>query len=137
MYYQLLIINYYYFKTKCFKAVDEDGSGFIEHKEFKGFIEKLYNQQFTDEEAQQLMGNYDTNKDGKISWEEFKDQAVRELNTISSFYQENIFDTEQPKQEQARKERKWEDLTTDEQAFYTKVRKNFYCLQCKCTNFFV
>merc|ERR1712096_318796 len=60
---------------KAFEGVDEDGSGFIEEKELKIVMTQVATDlgipEPSDDEVKDVLKELDTNKDGKISEEEF------------------------------------------------------------------
>lgn len=55
---------------KLFAQIDTDGSGCIDPVEFKHAM-KEFGVILTEEEVSQILKYYDTNKDGKISFDEF------------------------------------------------------------------
>lgn len=60
----------------AFAVFDTDGSGSIDRKELKMLMKKL-GQALSDGELDAMMDEVDTNKDGEISFEEFKAMMVR------------------------------------------------------------
>ena len=54
----------------AFKAFDKDGSGFIEPNELRDLMRKL-GEKLTDDDIKAMMQLADTNKDGKIDYNEF------------------------------------------------------------------
>uniref|UniRef100_A0A7S2V2Y5 EF-hand domain-containing protein n=1 Tax=Fibrocapsa japonica TaxID=94617 RepID=A0A7S2V2Y5_9STRA len=55
----------------AFKKVDRDGSGFIERNEIEALLREVYRGDCPRNEVEMFMAKFDTNQDGKISWEEF------------------------------------------------------------------
>jgi hypothetical protein len=60
----------------AFSVFDSDGSGSIDRKELKRLMKKL-GQALTEAELDAMMDEVDTDKDGVISFEEFKSMMVR------------------------------------------------------------
>jgi len=60
---------------KTFNEADTNKSGFIEYNEFKEFIAKIHKKlnrpEPTDKDMKEYLKEYDTDKDGKISKQEF------------------------------------------------------------------
>ena len=61
-----------------FKIMDSDGSGALDYSEFKKALDD-YKVGASEEEAQQLFGIFDKNRDGTINFEEFLDYLLGEL----------------------------------------------------------
>lgn len=55
---------------QIFNEFDEDGNGFVTNVEFRNAIRRL-GLGITSREIDQLMGQIDTNQDGKIDYQEF------------------------------------------------------------------
>jgi Ca2+-binding EF-hand superfamily protein len=53
-----------------FKDMDRNGNGTIEPIEFK-YCMRVWGVELTEEEVSQIVKYFDTNKDGKISFDEF------------------------------------------------------------------
>lgn len=56
--------------TKIFEDIDTDGSGFLDKEELKAVTVRL-GEDFTDKEIRKIFKAMDTDKDGKVSLEEF------------------------------------------------------------------
>ncbi|KXJ09680.1 Calmodulin [Exaiptasia diaphana] len=50
--------------------IDRDGSGYISPEELR-YVVCNTGEKFTQSEAEELIGMFDVNKDGELSWEEF------------------------------------------------------------------
>ena len=57
---------------KCFKSLDVNGYGFIDEKSLRMFMKKL-GHQLLKREVNSVIRRIDTNGDGRIGLEEFKD----------------------------------------------------------------
>ena len=57
---------------EAFKRVDRDGSGFITSNEVEELLYETYGYPALEEEIKMFMDEFDANKDGKVSMEEFK-----------------------------------------------------------------
>jgi len=55
-----------------FKRIDRDGSGFISSEEVEVLLFETYGFPPLEDEVGMFMDEFDANKDGKISWEEFQ-----------------------------------------------------------------
>jgi Ca2+-binding EF-hand superfamily protein len=55
-----------------FQRIDRDGSGFITADEVETLLFETYGFPPLEDEVGMFMEEFDTNKDGKISWEEFQ-----------------------------------------------------------------
>ncbi|XP_069105949.1 calmodulin-like protein 3 isoform X2 [Argopecten irradians] len=55
----------------AFKLFDKDGNGLIDAKEFREIVQKLGGDPLLDSEIAEMMDMADTNKDGKIDYQEF------------------------------------------------------------------
>jgi Ca2+-binding EF-hand superfamily protein len=55
---------------KLFSEMDRNGNGTVEPVEFK-YCMRVWGAEFTEEEITQIVKHFDTNKDGKISFDEF------------------------------------------------------------------
>jgi hypothetical protein len=55
-----------------FRAVDTDGSGFIDKRELKQLLRKLYDREPSEYEHTLFLMHFDTNRDGRISLPEFR-----------------------------------------------------------------
>ena len=60
----------------AFAVFDTDGSGSIDRKELKRLMKKL-GQALTEAEVDAMMDEVDSNGDGEISYDEFKEMMVR------------------------------------------------------------
>lgn len=58
------------FKT-AFERIDRDRSGYIEIEEVQALLRETYGVEPLDEEVTMFMLEFDSNSDGKITWEEF------------------------------------------------------------------
>ena len=56
------------FARRCFKAIDTDRSGALDHEEMLAYLSELT---YTEEEAASLINKADTNQDGSIDFDEF------------------------------------------------------------------
>ena len=56
---------------KAFNKYDKDGNGFITRDEFRRVVEDKYQAKLTAKQVDALMIQADTNKDGRIDYEEF------------------------------------------------------------------
>ena len=56
----------------AFRRVDTDGSGFITVDEISVLLREALNRTPTDYQVRSFLAFFDSNADGKISWEEFK-----------------------------------------------------------------
>lgn len=68
----------------AFSRLDKDRSGFIEANEVEDLLHDTYGFPPLEEEVTMFMTQFDLNKDGKISWDEFKfvlEKIKSELNT--------------------------------------------------------
>ena len=63
-----------------FKRYDKDGDGFVTHQELKNFATKRRSS-ITDREIEEMIKLADTNKDGKVSFEEYK-AMLNKLGTV-------------------------------------------------------
>ena len=57
---------------EAFKRVDRDNSGFITSNEVEELLFETYGYPALEDEIKMFMDEFDTNKDGKVSMEEFK-----------------------------------------------------------------
>uniref|UniRef100_A0A7S1GHL3 EF-hand domain-containing protein n=1 Tax=Cyclophora tenuis TaxID=216820 RepID=A0A7S1GHL3_CYCTE len=57
---------------EAFERMDEDGSGFIETTEIESLLSDVYGGDVPKFEIDSFLRFFDSNKDGKISWEEFE-----------------------------------------------------------------
>lgn len=64
---------------RVFKIIDDDNSGYIDKNEFAKAL-KDYRVQVTPDEANVLYGIFDTNRDGRISYDEFLRGVVGAMN---------------------------------------------------------
>ena len=55
-----------------FKRMDKDGSGAITADEVEDLLHDTYGFPPLEVEVQMFMDNFDLNRDGKVTWEEFK-----------------------------------------------------------------
>ncbi|KAK3738708.1 hypothetical protein QZH41_006253 [Actinostola sp. cb2023] len=55
---------------RAFKKFDRDGSGYISPEELR-YVVCNTGEKFSQSEAEELIGMFDINKDGQLSWEEF------------------------------------------------------------------
>mmetsp|Transcript_23576 Transcript_23576/g.41791 ORF Transcript_23576/g.41791 Transcript_23576/m.41791 type:complete len:187 (-) Transcript_23576:2244-2804(-) len=64
----------------AFARIDRDGSGYIDVEEVKALLRGTYGCEPLDEEVAMFMIEFDSNSDGRISWEEFASavQRIRE-----------------------------------------------------------
>ena len=60
-----------------FKRMDKDGSGAITADEVEDLLHDTYGFPPLEEEVAMFMENFDLNKDGKVTWEEFKSTLER------------------------------------------------------------
>ena len=67
-------------KEERFKRYDKDGDGFVTHQELKDFATKR-RLSITDREIEEMIKDADTNKDGKVSFEEYK-AMMNKLGTV-------------------------------------------------------
>ena len=67
-------------KEERFKRYDKDGDGFVTHQELKDFATKR-RLSITDMEIEEMIKDADTNKDGKVSFEEYK-AMMNKLGTV-------------------------------------------------------
>ncbi len=67
------------FALRCFKAIDTDNSGNLDREEMFAYLEQLA---YTREEAETLIEQADTNKDGSIDFDEFVAGLAKHLNKI-------------------------------------------------------
>ena len=56
---------------RSFNKVDKDHSGFITSDEVENLLFETYGFPPLEEEVKLFMDEFDTNNDGKVSWEEF------------------------------------------------------------------
>ena len=54
-----------------FNKIDKDGSGTISHDEVEDLLHETYGFPPLEDEVRMFMTNFDLNKDGRISWDEF------------------------------------------------------------------
>ena len=57
---------------EAFNYFDKNGSGLLDQKEVKGLLVMLYKKDVCQKEIQKIINDLDTNKDGEISFDEFK-----------------------------------------------------------------
>ena len=62
---------------EAFKRVDRDNSGFITSNEVEELLYETYGYPALEEEIKMFMEEFDANKDGKVSLEEFKAALTR------------------------------------------------------------
>jgi hypothetical protein len=60
-----------------FRRLDKDGSGAITADEVEDLLHDTYGFPPLEEEVAMFMDNFDLNKDGKVTWEEFKNTLER------------------------------------------------------------
>uniref|UniRef100_UPI0030BA2B50 Genetically Encoded Green Calcium Indicator YTnC2-5 based on Troponin C from toadfish n=1 Tax=synthetic construct TaxID=32630 RepID=UPI0030BA2B50 len=72
--------------TESFRTFDKDGDGFIDREEFGGII-RLTGEQLTDEDSDEIFGDSDTDKNGRIDFGEFLKMVenVRGINSHSVY----------------------------------------------------
>mgnify|MGYP006280924461 CR=1 FL=1 len=56
---------------QAFERIDKDSSGYIEVGEVWNLLKETYGMDPLEEEVEMFMQEFDTNQDGRISWEEF------------------------------------------------------------------
>uniref|UniRef100_A0A3Q3J6Z9 EF-hand domain-containing protein n=1 Tax=Monopterus albus TaxID=43700 RepID=A0A3Q3J6Z9_MONAL len=56
--------------SECFRIFDKNGDGFLDRAEF-GEILHLTGETVTEEDIDEMFGESDSNKDGKIDFDEF------------------------------------------------------------------
>ena len=66
-----------------FKRVDRDGSGFISSEEVEILLFETYGFPPLEEEVTLFMQEFDTNQDGKVTWEEFQAALNRLRETVN------------------------------------------------------
>ena len=66
---------------------DRNGDGYISKAEFKHCM-MHFGEQFTDEEVEEMIAEADSNKDGRIDYEEFSQMILREIELESREEQE-------------------------------------------------
>mmetsp|Transcript_4358 Transcript_4358/g.6697 ORF Transcript_4358/g.6697 Transcript_4358/m.6697 type:complete len:341 (-) Transcript_4358:40-1062(-) len=65
------VFDTFYNMKEAFHNADTDGSGFIEKEELKAVLKDTMNIAASDEEVTLLIQEFDTNKDGKLAYNEF------------------------------------------------------------------
>ena len=60
------------FKAK-FEEIDRDNSGYIDRRELREMLFKVYDSEPNDRELTLFLTYFDTNSDGRISWPEFRE----------------------------------------------------------------
>ena len=60
--------------TAAFKMFDRDGNGKVTAPELQKTFEKEYDVKLSEKEAQKKVKDFDKNKDGSLSYEEFMKQ---------------------------------------------------------------
>ena len=71
---------------ELFQKIDLDGSNEIDKKEFREFMKKLYaksGKKISNELIDKFIKNLDKDKSGTINLEEFRDYAIKILETLS------------------------------------------------------
>ena len=68
----------------AFKRVDKDSSGYITSNEVEELLYETYGYPALEEEIKMFMEDFDSNHDGKISYDEFKDALSRMRTTLNS-----------------------------------------------------
>ena len=56
----------------AFERLDEDGSGYVETAEIESLLSDVYDGDVPSYEVDSFMRFFDSNKDGRISWQEFE-----------------------------------------------------------------
>lgn len=56
---------------QAFDRIDSDGSGYIEVNEVSELLTRTYGMEPLDEEVEMFIEEFDNNRDGRISWDEF------------------------------------------------------------------
>lgn len=67
---------------KSFKTIDANENGVIDAHELKKHLSFWAGKDLSDDEFLPILAEYDTNKDGVVSWEEFKNKTLVELNAL-------------------------------------------------------
>jgi hypothetical protein len=57
---------------EAFDEIDSDGSGFIDSDEIRSLLDRVYDGRVPGFEVEAFLKFFDSNKDGRISWEEFE-----------------------------------------------------------------
>ena len=55
----------------AFKRIDKDNNGYIDIDEVEKLLEETYGFEPLEEEVEAFMNNFDLNRDGRVTWEEF------------------------------------------------------------------
>lgn len=57
---------------RSFSKLDKDGSGFIEVDELSALLEDVFHGPAPESQVRALLARFDSNSDGRVSWEEFR-----------------------------------------------------------------
>lgn len=71
---RLMKINTNFYRKLVKGKIDKDGDGFVTEQELKDWIKYAQNK-YIYEDAEKQVENNDLNKDGFVSWEEYKNNT--------------------------------------------------------------
>jgi len=69
---------------RAFDLIDSDGSGFIEGAEVKAFLRAATGKEPLPNHVAKFVAYFDSNQDGKISWEEFSSEFANVINLLEA-----------------------------------------------------
>jgi EF-hand domain pair/Protein of unknown function (DUF760) len=81
---------------EAFDKLDRDGSGYIDAAEIHALLQTVYDDSVPPFEVDAFLKFFDSNRDGKISWDEFKrgldTNARRQLNSFSNSMEQLVLE---------------------------------------------
>jgi len=92
-----------------FETIDKNKNGVIDKIEIRSIIEKRSGLKMSDALVQNFFDTFDLNNDGEVTWEEYKQVCVRQMNEQLLLLMSN-------------KTKTWDDFTPEHQASMQTVR---------------